>query len=595
MASQVLVLFPGTAPAPLAPRTPLAAQTTSAAPALAIQTTSGVHPLATPLATQTTSGARGKPTLFDLPQSIRDRIYDHVFRGDAPVWDIRDPHQDPDVSGTRVPTDRLAVLCTSRRVYEEASAVLYSTVYLGPYAPEAFKYLESIGRHRVRQIRTLVLSYKCQQACNTSYGYGWDLYWTPVFGLLYQSWACVRHVRVLFGWCTSLCGHGWRLDTGCRLRWDAENDTFFAGLRTLTMAEHIDFMVPVPEYFAYRHARELGWKTKGRIGGGEDGTLNAFTRYWGLLVNPTFPIEFGRILAVHRLIKQGYDVSVLSPNWDKATRKKIQSTLTNPAAVASPKKHLFDLPLEIRQAIYDFSCEWVERACWPSKALIWNTGVDLLCTCKQVAREALPSVYRNFRIYAPSTIDILNRLGPRASHIQHLKLNFTCFCPSSLDRRDGFRKSIYAQEEASSLGSGCLIGYIFSNGTYQRYHNMWSWAMTSIQALRAVKELKVTFSSCCRYPGTAYRGGWSLLTPAPQRGCRALEDHFLDLLAGCRHVNRLVLVGDVPPSFPIRVSRRTLGVSLRLVWINPQMRDFMERPKEERDEGKSAPYPDTFY
>ena len=85
------------------------------------------------------------------------------------------------------------------------------------------------------------------------------------------------------------------------------------------------------------------------------------------------------------------------------------------------------------------------------------------------------------------------------------------------------------------------------------------------------------------------------MTPAPQRGCRALEDHFLDLLAGCRHVNRLVLVGDVPPSFPVRVSRRSIGVSLRLAWINPQMWDFMERAEEERDEGKSAPYPDTFY
>ena len=169
-----------------------------------------MYPLTTPLAAQTTSGERDKLTLFDLPHDIRDRIYDLVFRGDVPVWDIRDPHTDPEASGTGTPKDRLGVLYTSHRVYEEASAVLYGIVYLGPYAPEAVKYLKFLGPRRIRQIRTLVLSYKCEQVCKTSYRYDQDLYWTPVFDLLYQYWACVRHVRVVFEWCSRLCGPSWR-------------------------------------------------------------------------------------------------------------------------------------------------------------------------------------------------------------------------------------------------------------------------------------------------------------------------------------------------------------------------------------------------
>ena len=479
-------------------------------------------------------------------------------------------------------------------MYEEASAVLYSTAYLGPYAPEAVRYLEFLGPRRVRQIRTLVLSYKCEQMCHLSYGYERGLYWAPVFELLHQGWACVRHVRVLFDCCSRLCGPSWRLDTGCRLRWDEDNDTFFSGLRALRMAEHIDFMVPVPEYFAHRHAREFSWRAKGMIGGDDYGGFNTHTQYRGLLINPTFPVEFDRILDVHSLIEQGCDVSALGHSWDKKVRMQIQNIPAHPTAVASPTKHFFALPLEIRRLIYDFSSEWVEKGCWPSKPLRWNTGVDLLCTCKQVAHEALPSLYRNFRIYAPSTLKTLNRLGLRAAHIQRLELYFTCFCPSALDRRDGFRKSIHAEELAVSYGRTYLTGYVFESGTYQRYRDTWSFAMARVQALTLVRELKVTFSSCCRYPVSRF-DRWFNSYPALQAGCRMLENHFLGLLADCRHVNRLVLAGDVPPSFAVRISRRPTGIPLSLKWTSPKMRDFVERAAREGPELKSAPYPHTHY
>ncbi|KAK4044127.1 hypothetical protein C8A01DRAFT_31729 [Parachaetomium inaequale] len=546
------------------------------------------QPTSVSAGTPTAAVKPGSLTFFDLPQAVRNKIYDRVFHDDAPDEPMLD-----DRTGPYVPNDQLSLLCVSRRVYEEASAILYETVYLGSSVPDACDYLEFIGPERIRQIRNLILYYQCLGDCRTEDGHLRELNWRPVFDILQESWACLCHVKVHFDWDRVRWhrlgnfenqGPPDYLADACELFWNEEKDTFWRGLRTLTTARDIEFVDHVPEYFIYHHARELGWQIQGVVAGDYRNPGFPNTDFRGMLVNPRYPHQFDWTIHVHKLIEKDIDVSGLTydpedDSWrDPPTR-----------AVNRPKIHLLDLPGEIRETIYDYACEWMDRAFWPDRPKRWNAGVDLLCTCKQIAHEALPSVYRNFRINGDSALDAVHRLNTRISHLLRLELHFTCFCPSKSGSYRVWGKEDYAKIKTISnrerhnriLRSEFTDREEEDRNPFQHYMDMWSGAMAVIQAQPGLREIEVTFSSCCRY-----HAEWSGGGAAPyQSCCLRLENNFLDLLMGCRQLEKLALIGDVPPSLALRMQQSS--TTLTTEWISAEMSDFIKLTEKDRAERES--------
>jgi hypothetical protein len=555
---------------------------------------------------------------FDLPRGVRDQIYRHVLHDGAPDEPLLDDPTDP-----YVPASRLGLLGASRRVHNEAEAILYEIVWLGSSALNARRYLDFLGPPRIRKIRGLVLFYQCLGDCRTSHGPETSLNWEPVFDMLWHSWACIRRVEVHFRedyvrWhrirnVDVSAGVDYLTDT-CKLVWQEDIDSFWRGLRTLTMAQEIEFVGSVPEYFAWRHARELGWQMQGTVSGDSRDSRRPNTEFDGRLINPRFPDQFDWLLRqIHPRLEEGIDVSGLacSPGH---VRYKDSTAFSNPhvkdtttSLVAAPiRNHFFNLPIEIRQLIYEYASEWRERAYWPDRPKRWNTGVVLLSTCKQIAREALPSVYRQFKLHGCSALEDLGRVGRHLSHLRRLELHFTCFCPCSQDLAPhpqlSFTGTIHAHENPRYRRPQYAIEREHSHtaqARLQRYMDMWSDAMASIQGQPRIQDIEVTFASCCRYKPRIYRGQTAEEAARDQSRCLALESRFLDLLAGCRPAERFTLVGDVPPSLAVRLP-------LAIKSISCQMSDFIRGTEADRsawDSGghafahwtKSTPYPWTTY
>jgi hypothetical protein len=423
-----------------------------------------------------------------------------------------------------------------------------------------------------------------------------ELNWSPVFDILKESWACVRHVQVHFGWDQVRWHTRWNcandepldyLTDACGLFWNEKKDSFWRGLRTLIMAQDIEFVDYVGEYFVYHHARQLGWQTQGVLWGDYRDSRRLNTEFLGMLVNPRYPHQFDWMIHVHKLIEQGIDVSGLTYDPDDDSWR---DPPTGP--VTRPKKHLLNLPPEVRQIIYDYACEWMDRAFWPDRPNRWNAGVDLLCTCKQIAREALPSVYRNFRINGDSALDAVHHLGTRISHIRRLELHFTCFCPCNTGRYSTWGMGDYAKIKTIANRHNLSSRSEFMNRgeedriPFQRYMEMWSGAMAVIQAQPDLNEMEVTFSSCCRYYAEWFEGD-----DGPYQSlCLKLENRFLDLLMGCRQLDKLALIGDVPPSLALRI-QQTFTTPLTTEWISAEMSDFIKLTEKDRVERESQAHP----
>jgi hypothetical protein len=423
-----------------------------------------------------------------------------------------------------------------------------------------------------------------------------SLDWQPIFDLLWQSWACVRRVEVHFRedyvqWhkfrdIDHSAGIDYLTDT-CKLIWKEEIDSFWRGLKTFTMAEEIDFVDFVPEYFAYRHARELGWQMDGTVLGDSRDSQHPGTEFRGKLINRRFPGQFDWILGqVHPRPQEAMDTSALVYDSDKENCKdfaledpRAEDTAANSVAT-STKTHFFNLPVEIRQLIYEYASEWRDRAYWPDRPKRWNTGVDFLYTSKQIAREALPSVYREFRLHGCSALEDLGELGQHISHVRRLELHFTCFGPCSQDmardQRLSFTGTIYSQAvQRYTHPRHTMENERPSQDFLQRYMDMWSQAMVGIQAQPRIQEMEVTFASCCRYKARTHGGRTEEEASRQQLRCLALETHFLDLLAECQQVERVTLVGDVPPSLAVRLP-------LTIKSISSQMSGFMRATEEDR-------------
>ena len=520
--------------------------------------------------------------IFDLPFDVRDQVYRHNLHDGASQNASEEWRNWSYCISPDIPNEQLGLLRASRGVYEETSTVLYQTVYLGSNAQAAWKYLLFIGPSRRRQIRYLTIYYECRGKCRLKDSQRNQHIWVPVFELLRISQASLRQVDVYF----KSCGQGWcngdmdirYLDTVCCLEWQEEADHFWRGLRTLTMVQEIRFKNVVPEYFAHVHARESGWRLQGKVVENEWVTTDYLKGFIGKIVNPAYTTEIGYATSPAEGRNQ--------PNNHK-------------------KRAFLDLPIDIRLEIYDRACdEWVYKPFWPVHPMRWNSGIGLLSTCKRIATEARQSVYRTFRIYGGSPLGALIRLGPDIAHIRRLEIYFSCFCPwggtclqlnnNTIFAKEAGREALQVNFKLSDWRPGPEV--------LQQYTDMWTEAMNLVQAQKGIIQLDVTFLSCCRSPWAM--SNWPRPVSRHYRSCcLGLENHFLDLLEGCRRVEKLSLAGNVPPSFAVRMEQVSwgFGQSMRVVKVSPSMDSFIkgvELEWETRDQTpgplpwhKTVPYP----
>jgi hypothetical protein len=164
------------------------------------------------------------------------------------------------------------------------------------------------------------------------------------------------------------------------------------------MVKQIRYLDPVPEYYARRTAKRLGWDMHGELSGGYSDPFKPLNRFKGVILHA------GR----------------LTPGDSPSS----QQTRGH-----QPFRFL-GLPLEVRHRIYDYACESPYKPFWPECPARWNSGFGLLLVSRQISTEALPSIYRTFRIHGGRPLDAVGKLGPKLAYIRRLELHLSCFCPS---------------------------------------------------------------------------------------------------------------------------------------------------------------------
>ena len=513
-------------------------------------------------------------TVFDLPRAIRDRIYHHALHDDAPEtfrWDGRTP---PHVS-----LGNLGLLRVCRRVYREASAILYATVHLGSDALLAKAYLRFLTPRRVQQIRNLTIFYECRRVCLQEEGPGECLDWMAIFELLRKAGRCLEHVVVRFDPCCGNLG-GWKryLQRRCRLEWDEKMDRFWCGLKTLTTVREIRFEGEgVPEYFVHRHTKQLGWQMDGVVENSRcEGRVVPFTTFCGRLVNPkclkklTEMSEDGR-----KLLRSG---------------RKVEGDVS-----VKEGRGFWNLPLEIRRMIYDDVSEWVYKPFWPNRPGRYNTGAALLHVSKQMCADALPSIYRTFRIYGGSPLATLNKLGANLAFVRRLETHFSCFCPwggSSLQLNNGTIYAVRDPEGQDEWSRPPLIkDWYPTDSVVIRYKDEWYQVTRRVQAQGCLSELAVTYLSCNR--SSFFETAWApALTADPaeffqyKHRCRCIENYFNVFLTGFSAVNKISLGGNVPPSMAMRLARPWSARGRSLKGMSRAMEEYLRDSKARFQEWK---------
>ncbi|EAQ87661.1 predicted protein [Chaetomium globosum CBS 148.51] len=122
----------------------------------------------------------------------------------------------------------------------------------------------------------------------------------------------------------------------------------------------------------------------------------------------------------------------------------------------------------------------------------------------------------------------------------------------------------------------------------QSYKDEWTEVINRIRSQPNIREVSVTFLSCCR--GSAVYDTWMPWSwPGEdirllQSSCLALEEHFISLLATCHGVREVTLRGNVPPSLGARLEQADTGLSIRLQAISKQMSAFIKGVEKETAE-----------
>jgi hypothetical protein len=229
-------------------------------------------------------------------------------------------------------------------------------------------------------------------------------------------------------------------------------------------------------------------------------------------------------------------------------------------SIETDSKNFFDLPVEIRVYIYNLACKWVYKRRWPRFSARWNTGIGLLRTCKRVAAEAMPSVYRTFRLHSGSAIEALDKLGSKIEWVRTLEIHVSCLCSATEWGPVDMIDTVY---ERHCYRRGA------SNAGLQQYTDMWTRFMGRIQTQHGIRQLVVTFSTCCR-------------RSRREEMCLSLENHFLDLLQAYQRADRISLAGDVPPSLAFRLQDASPDFGRSIKWISHEMDRFIKEVETSR-------------
>ncbi|KAL2022862.1 hypothetical protein VTK56DRAFT_4393 [Thermocarpiscus australiensis] len=532
-------------------------------------------------------------TFFDLPHQARKRIYQHLFHGGAPNPAVYATSRSVGHVPPWVPEGHLALLLASRAVHDEAEPILYRSVRLGSMANLAYSYLQFLGERRI-YIRDVDLLYVCGQRCGNLKRPEID--WAPVFDLLASDsqWAPVRSLRVQTIGCA-----GRNLDSGpgC-FQWPCGFETgsyFWRSLERLSKTDPIVFFSS-PGHLVYELLERRCW------------VMFTGTTHFSL---PGDARE-GISLPTYILTNPWADPRWSGPPWQSPWRPSLTRHPSlgggswRPARPASSPSdgivmegfgqaaradrrsapfRFLDLPMEVRECIYDLVCgERIFKWTWPPINGDWSTGVGLVYTCKAVAREIRPRLYRNIKIRAGSALAVLRAIGlDNTQYFRKVDIVFSCFCR--------LRKSPTCDSYLSVGTPPQDMLDPFSDPVLRRdwtaackhYERVWTEVMTVIQQQRNLKELSITFTSYCREEpwrrdadGTWDTGlrvddvlwGW--------RCCFDQENLFVKLLQKCQYAEKLTLRGEVPPTLGFRVQRsRPLSLGLRLQSMSAAMCDFI--------------------
>ncbi|GAB1319391.1 hypothetical protein MFIFM68171_09601 [Madurella fahalii] len=322
------------------------------------------------------------------------------------------------------------------------------------------------------------------------------------------------------------------------------NSGFWAQLIRLEVEKFVFYHLEVPEYFVYHFTRRLGCPVP----------------------NCSRP-------------SAGIEVDNPARMFDRGSRPRIGAARTLETGLSTHShgarqerpRHIFDLPFEIRQQIYDEACrDWIYKEKWPIYPKTFNSGIGLMHTCKQIAAEARPSLYREIDLYSAGALDALKTLGDDIALVRKINIHFSCFCPS----QQGARGSIYE----TTLNPHYPRPEIEDEWTAN-----WAEIMDIIQGNPGIQELYIRFDTCCRYAleqlNIVQQRSYTL--PAATLGlirqrCINLESHFVNLLERCRHVEVIGLGGDVPPNLPFCLMRpKPESLGLSLVFMSTLMSEFI--------------------
>ena len=544
-------------------------------------------------------------TIFDLPRPVRDHIYHEVLHGDAPQttrWDGRtEPHR---------AVDSLGLLRASRRVHQEASAVLHATVHLGSDAVLAKAYLDFSGAQRVQQIRHLTIFYECDRIC-LRHGYPGDelcVDWMPVFDLLRETAGGLEKVVVHCAPCNGcyLTGGGPSkryLNKRCRLEWDAEMDRFWCGLKTLTTPQEIRFEGKgAPEYFVHGYFERMGWEIDGVVENGRSSEQLGDMEWVHEQVVP-FTTFHGRVVNPHYLGKPT-KVSEDSENLPRSEGRMAGEDKVREG------RGFWSLPSEIREMVYDDASEWVYKPFWPALPARYNTGAAMLRVSKQMRRDALPSIYRTFRIYGGAPLTTLDKLGANLAFVRKLEIHFSCFCAWGGSDHQLNNGTIYATEDPEATNEWCrgtvLSDWYPRESVVKRYHDEWDQVSRRVQAQGCFPELAVTYLSCNR--SEFLEDTWvppGRFFPTELSGyksrCSGLESKFNNFLERCADVHKISLAGNVPPSMAVRLARprllpsQSLAPPRSLVQISPAMRKYLKISEARFRKWEKLGQSDTFW
>lgn len=326
------------------------------------------------------------------------------------------------------------LLYASRQTYAELSAAIFQNVALGSEPVPALRFLESIGDWRIPQ---LALDCKCWDSRDGTPQDDWN----PVLDYLESRGARFRTVKIDNDhcWntvCVTLPPPAMQYPT-CNTQCEADS-SFWATLARLgpMTTEKFTLGSEMTEYLVHRFGLRLGWPR----------ALVGFRPY----------VAFG----------SQPKLEITNPKFLNKTTSNAVTRRGRKRQPRRPKQTIFfwHIPVEIRQQIYDHAFRArVLLQEWPVYPRCINLGVGLLSTCKQIAAEARPLLYRDIDIIhiSPAQADAeLELFRDYMPWVRSVTLHFTSNDPA---RQEGSEHLVTAR-----LGPGYQLRQLTQSSSGMR-------------------------------------------------------------------------------------------------------------------------------